>query len=163
MSDQIAGMNKAVFFTYSVKDENGKIREHSDLPIGYVHGVDGDILEKLEQDIHGHKVGDKFEVILCPQEGFGEADQTLIFEEDLENVPPQYHEIGAEVEMQNEDGDIRKFIVTKIENGKLTVDGNHPYAGKTITFNITLTEIRDATPEERQAGRPEDSSPQHIH
>jgi FKBP-type peptidyl-prolyl cis-trans isomerase SlyD len=56
--------------------------------------------------------------------------------------------VGAEVEMMNDQGDSRKFTVTRIENGQLTVDGNHPMAGKTIVFRIKVTEIRDATAEE---------------
>jgi len=163
MSEQIAGKNKAVFFTYSVMDESGELLEQSDLPIGYVHGIDGDIIEKLEQGMHGHKAGDKLEVTLSPEEGFGVVDLSLIFEDKLKNVPSQFHKIGAEVEMRNEDGGTRKFLVTKIKKGKLIMDGNHPYAGKTITFNITITEIRDATQKERQAGRPEDSPPPQLH
>ena len=56
--------------------------------------------------------------------------------------------------MMNDAGESRKFTVSRIENGKLTVDGNHPLAGKTITFNITVTRIRDATAEETADGVP---------
>jgi FKBP-type peptidyl-prolyl cis-trans isomerase SlyD len=50
--------------------------------------------------------------------------------------------------MMNDQGDSRKFTVTRIADGKLTVDGNHPMAGKIITFRIKVIDIRDATPEE---------------
>ena len=56
--------------------------------------------------------------------------------------------------MMNDAGESRKFTVSRIENGKLTVDGNHPLAGRTITFNITITDIRDASPEEVANGVP---------
>ncbi|NOY67302.1 MAG: peptidylprolyl isomerase [Gammaproteobacteria bacterium] len=163
MSDQLAGKNKAVFFTYSIMDETGEIVEQSDFPIGYIHGIESDIIEKLEMAMEGKKLGDKLEVMLTPEEGFGESDPDLMFSDDLENVPPQFHQVGAKVEMQNDNGDVKEFTVSKIENGKLTVDGNHPLAGKNITFNIMITEIRDATPEELQAGSPEDSIPPVLH
>jgi len=163
MSAPIVTVNKAVFFTYSITDESGEIVEQSDLPIGYVHGVDSDIIEKLETMMDGRSVGDKIEVMLTPEEGFGETDPDLTFTDDLANVPPQFHQVGAEVEMQNDQGDVKKFLVSKIENGELTVDGNHPLAGKNITFHITITDIRDAEPHEIQAGRPDDSIPPMLH
>ncbi len=163
MSTPIVSKNKAVFFTYSIADESGEIVEQSDLPIGYVHGVDSDIIEKLEMVMDGCTIGDKVEVTLTPEEGFGESDPELMFTDDLINVPPQFHQLGAEVEMQNENGDVKKFVVSKIEDGKLTVDGNHPLAGKNITFHVTVTDIRDAAPEEIHAGRPQDSVPPMLH
>ena len=56
--------------------------------------------------------------------------------------------------MMNDQGDARKFVVSRIENGKLTVDGNHPMAGKVITFHIKVVDIRDATDEEIHNGVP---------
>jgi len=163
MSTHIVTQNKAVFFTYSITDESGEIVEQSDLPIGYVHGVDNDIIEKLTQSMDGKAVGDKIEVMLTPEEGFGELNPDLTFSDDINNVPPQFREVGAKVEMENDAGDIKEFTVSRIEDGKLTVDGNHPLAGKNITFNITITEIRDASPDEIQAGQPVDSPPTVLH
>jgi len=56
--------------------------------------------------------------------------------------------LGAEVQMQNEMGEIKSFFVTKIEDGKLTVDGNHPLAGKELKVHIKILEVRDATRED---------------
>ena len=72
----------------------------------------------------------------------------MTYTDELENVPDEFRFIGAEVEMMNAQGDARKFTVTRIENGKLTVDGNHSMAGKAIPFRIKVTSIRDATTEE---------------
>lgn len=163
MSDQVVGINKVVFFTYSITDETGLIVEQSDMPIGYVHGVESDIIAKLEKAMQGKQLGDHLEVMLTPKEGFGEFDPVLTFTDDLENVPAEFHHIGDKVEMKNKDGEIKAFIVSKIEGGKLTVDGNHPFAGKHITFNITITAIRDASAEEILAGKPEDSMPHVLH
>jgi FKBP-type peptidyl-prolyl cis-trans isomerase SlyD len=148
MTGQFVGQNKVVSFTYSIVDESGDVIEQSDLPISYVHGGRHDLFEKVEQELEGSMVGDSVEVELTPDEGFGTHDPNLTYTDDLDNVPPEFRRVGAEVEMMNDQGDTRKFTVTHIENGKLTVDGNHPMAGKTIVFHIRVTAIRDATPDE---------------
>ena len=148
MSEQFAGQDKLVTFTYSIVDESGEILEQSDIPIDYVHGGKNDLFEKVEQALEGSVIGDTVEVTLTPEEGFGEHDPQLTYTDELENVPPEFQHVGAEVEMLNDQGDSRKFTVTHIENGKLTVDGNHPMAGKAITFHISVIGIRDATAEE---------------
>ena len=129
MSDQFVSRDKVVSFTYSILDESGEIVEQSDMPISYVHGGKHDLFTKVV-------------------EAFGPHDPVLTFTDDIGNVPPEFHRVGAEVEMMNDAGESRKFTVSRIENGRLTVDGNHPLAGKTITFNITVTRIRDASPDE---------------
>jgi len=93
-------------------------------------------------------VGDTVEVTLTPEEGFGKRDPQLTYTDELENVPPEFQHVGAEVEMLNDQGESMKFTVTHIENGTLTVDGNHPMAGKEITFHIGVIGIRDASPDE---------------
>ena len=152
MSEQFAGQDKLVTFTYSIVDESGEILEQSDIPINYVHGGKNDLFEKVEQALEGSVIGDTVEVTLTPEEGFGEHDPQLTYTDELEKVPPEFQHVGAEVEMLNDQGDSRKFTVTHIENGKLTVDGNHPMAGKAITFHISVIGIRDATADELANG-----------
>jgi FKBP-type peptidyl-prolyl cis-trans isomerase SlyD len=152
MTGQIVGQDKVVSFTYSIVDESGAVVEQSDLPISYVHGGPHDLFEKVEQELDGSVVGDTVEVELTPEEGFGAHDPNLTYTDDLENVPAEFRHVGAEVEMMNDEGDTRTFTVTHIENGRLTVDGNHPMAGKTIVFHIRVTAIRDATPDELANG-----------
>ena len=148
MSDQSVSQNKVVSFVYSIVDESGELLEQSDIPISYVHGGKHDLFEKVEAGLDGCVAGDTIEVSLTPEEGFGARDPELTYTDKLENVPDEFRSIGAEVEMMNDQGDSRKFTVTRIENGKLTVDGNHPMAGKAITFRIKVTDIREATAEE---------------
>jgi len=152
MSGQFVGQDKVVSFTYSIVDASGAVIEQSDFPISYVHGGRHDLFEKVVQELEGSVVGDTVEVELTPDEGFGTHDPDLTYTDDLENVPAEFRRVGAEVEMMNDEGDTRKFTVTRIENGKLTVDGNHPMAGKTIVFHIRVTAIRDATPDEVSNG-----------
>ena len=152
MSDQFVSRDKVVSFTYSILDESGEIVEQSDMPISYVHGGKHDLFEKVEAAMDGCVVGDTVEVALTPEEAFGPHDPGLTFTDDISNVPPEFHRVGAEVEMMNDQGETKKFTVTRIEDGKLTVDGNHPMAGKVITFRIKVTDIRDATADELQNG-----------
>jgi FKBP-type peptidyl-prolyl cis-trans isomerase SlyD len=97
-------------------------------------------------------------VTLGPAEAFGAHDAKLTFSDDLENVPPELRQVGMEFEAQSPKGEAMLFRVTRIENGKLTVDANHPLAGQTVTFVVTVQDIRDATDDERKAGRPLDTS-----
>jgi FKBP-type peptidyl-prolyl cis-trans isomerase SlyD len=148
MTEQFIGSGKVVSFTYSNVDESGEIMEQSDMPISYVHGGKHDLFEKVEQELEGSVIGDTVEVPLTPEEGFGSHDPSLTYTDDLENVPPEFRRVGAEVEMMNDQGETKKFTVIRIENDKLTVDGNHPMAGKVITFHVNVTAIRDATDDE---------------
>jgi len=153
MSAQKISRNKAVQFTYSITDDAGNVVEQVDLPVNYVHGASSmGLIERVERAMEGCTAGDSFEVELPPAEGFGEYDANLTFTDDLENVPPQFRKVGAQVEMANGEGETKTFIVSKIEGDKLTVDGNHPLAGKTATFKVKVMEVRDATPDEIRNG-----------
>ncbi len=151
MSDKIT-RNKFVSLTYTITDENNNILERIDMPIQYIQGVKSQVIEKIENALDGHKEGDLVHVTLGPEEGFGPHQPELTFSDDINNVPPQFHSIGAEVEFQNDQGESKIFRVTHIEDGKLTVDGNHPFAGKSITYNITVKEVRDASADELKHG-----------
>jgi FKBP-type peptidyl-prolyl cis-trans isomerase SlyD len=163
MSDPVVAKNKAIYITYSIVTEDGNVFEQSDLPIGYVHGADSGLFEQVEEALEGATVGDRIEVTLSPEEGFGPHDPNLTYTDDLENVPPQYRHVGAEVEFQNESGEPMTFHVTRIADGKLTIDGNHPLAGQTVTFVVDVAAIRDASPEEIENGRPDDGTPPTLH
>lgn len=144
--------DKYVSLTYTISDEKGDILERIDLPINYIQGRNSQVIEKIEKALEGRKQGDEIKVELSPEEGFGPYQEELTFTDDIDNVPTQFHQIGAEVEFKNDHGEAKVFHVIKIEDGKLTVDGNHPFAGKAITYNIMVNEVRDATPEEMANG-----------
>jgi FKBP-type peptidyl-prolyl cis-trans isomerase SlyD len=151
MSEKIT-KNKFVSLVYTITDEDDNILERIDMPIQYIQGAKSQVIEKIEIALDGHLVGDLVHVTLSPEEGFGAHQPELTFSDDISNVPPQFHNIGAEVEFKNDNGESKIFRVTKIEDDKLTVDGNHPFAGKSITYNITVKEVRDATADELKHG-----------
>ena len=151
-SDAVVGKNKVVGVSYSILDETGVVIEQSDIPMYYVHGGPNDMFPDVEQALDHCTVGDSVEVVLPPEKAFGFHDPTMTFTDDIDNVPPEFRHVGAEVQMQNDRGETRTFHVSRIEDGKLTVDGNHPFAGKTLTYALTVADIRDATEEEKQNG-----------
>ncbi|HUW49712.1 MAG TPA: peptidylprolyl isomerase [Sulfuricella sp.] len=163
MAEQKIGSNKTVHVTYTILDGRGNVFEQYDMPIGYVHGANSGLFEKIEAALEGRVAGDRVEVTLNPEEGFGPHYADLTFTDDVDNVPPEFRRIGAEVEFENDKGETMKFFVTKIENGKLTVDSNHPMAGQTVTFIVNVVSVKDATREEIAKGRPDDESMPSLH
>lgn len=158
MTEEKVARNKVVYVTYSIIDQSGSVFEQSDVPVGYVHGANGPLFEKIEMALDGHRIGDRVEVSLKPEEGFGPHDPNLTFTDDIENVPHEFRRLGAEVELQNEHGESMMFRVSRIADGKLTVDANHALAGQTVTFVVDVANIRDANMDEIVNGMPADQS-----
>jgi FKBP-type peptidyl-prolyl cis-trans isomerase SlyD len=152
MSAPVVSKHKVIAITYSIIDEAGVVLEQSDIPLYYVHGGPNDMFPDVEDALEGCELGDSVEVVLAPEKAFGYHDPAMTFTDDIANVPPQFRKIGAEVQMQNERGETRSFFVSRIEDNKLTVDGNHPFAGKTLRYAVTVADIRDATEEEKHKG-----------
>jgi FKBP-type peptidyl-prolyl cis-trans isomerase SlyD len=148
MSDDVVGNGKYVSLSYTMLDPRGQVVEQHDLPVGYVHGSDTQLIGHMDKAIAGHRAGDEVELSLPPEQALGPRDESLTFTDDLENVPPEFRRIGAEVQMQNDRGESRTFYVTRIEHGKLTMDGNHPLAGQPLTVRVKIHEVRDALPGE---------------
>lgn len=148
MSNEIITTGKFVSLTYSICDPDGNVLEQSDLPVNYIHGGETELIGGMDTAVAGKRAGDEVSITVSPEDGFGDHDPDLTFTDDIENVPPQFRQLGAEVQMQNESGEVKSFFVTSIENGKLTVDGNHPLAGKTLKVNVKILEVRDATRED---------------
>ena len=156
MSDTVV-KNKVVSFTHSILNSKGEIEEQSNVPMEYVHGADQRVFPLVIEAMEGAKVGDTKEIVLEPLDGFGIYDESKTYRDKLENVPPEYHSVGAEASFKSEDGQELKMKVVSVENGEVFLDGNHPFAGKTMTFKITVRAIRDATDEEANSGLVEES------
>lgn len=150
--DAVVGKDKVVGVSYSIIDDSGVIIEQSDIPMYYVHGGPNEMFPDVEQALDGCARGDSVEVVLPPEKAFGYHDPNMTFTDDINNVPPEFRHVGAEVQMQNDSGETRTFFVSSIQGGKLTVDGNHPFAGKTLTYVLTVADIRAATEDEKQNG-----------
>jgi len=162
MSELTVIPGRVVYIRYSILDSGGNVAEQYDMPVGYVHGGNSGLLAKLESALTGKKIGDRIKVTLAPAEAYGERDEDLTFTDEIGNVPPQFRHVGAEVVMANEAGETKSFYVSGIEDGKLTVDGNHPLAGQQVTCMVDVVEIREATPEEKLTGMAADSPPRTL-
>jgi FKBP-type peptidyl-prolyl cis-trans isomerase SlyD len=154
MSKLVVKKDKVVSLTYALRNERDEIVEYSDMPVSYVHGGSGDLFPEIEQALEGCAIGDKVTVSLAPAQAFGAHKPELTFTDDIDNVPTELRRSGAQLEAENDKGETLTFVVTRIDNGKLTIDANHPLAGQHVTFIVTVNDIRDATPEEIRAGRP---------
>ena len=152
MSEKIT-INKFVELTYKIIDQsNGEIIEQVDAPLGYVQGDNSLLFNQVTKELEGKSVGDQVEILLKSSDAFGLKLDELIFTDDIDNVPMEYRAIGASVTMQNDKGETKDFVVSSIENGKLTINGNHPLAGKDIIFIVEVLTIRAATADEIIAG-----------
>ena len=146
--------NMVVSFHYTLKDENGEIMDSSEgqEPLNYLHGSNN-IVPGLEKALTGKSVNDALEVSVSPEEGYGPVHQEMI-----QQVPLNLFtgidkvEVGMEFQAQGDQGEVQPVVITAIEVDMATVDGNHPLAGKTLNFSVTITEIRDASPEEVDHG-----------
>ncbi|MDC0963688.1 peptidylprolyl isomerase [Candidatus Pseudothioglobus singularis] len=141
--------NKFVELTYRIIDQtNGELIEQVEEPLGYVQGDNTLLFNQVTKELEGKSVGDEVEILLKAEDAFGPKLEELIFTDEINNVPVEYRFIGAAVTMQNDKGGTKDFIVSSIEDGKLTIDGNHPLAGKDIIFYVEVLSVRDATADE---------------
>lgn len=139
----------AVCISYSIKDNEGRILEQSDVPINYVHGGQNDLFDEIEQALEGKTKGDEVTVLIQAENAFGPHDPTLTFTDDLDNAPVDIRYLGATFDAESSSGEVRHFVVTKIEDGKITIDANHVMAGKDLTFLVEVEEVREATEAEK--------------
>lgn len=162
MSEQIVSHNKVVSFTYRITDETGKTVEQADIPLEYLHGSpENRMFPKVEAALEGKGVGETVEVTLTPDEAFGQYDPSLTFTDDLDNIPQEYRVVGARPQFQNDKGETLELTVTEIEDDELTLDANHPLAGKTITFHVTIDGVREAHDSELTGSFPADPGTLH--
>ena len=146
---EIISINKFVELTYRIIDQsNGEVIEQVEEPLGYVQGDNSLLFNQVTKELEGKCVGDEVKILLKAEDAFGKKADELIFTDDIDNVPMEYRHIGANVTMQNDKGGTKDFVVSSIENGKLTIDGNHPLAGRDIIFFVEVLSIRDATADE---------------
>lgn len=145
--------DKVVSIEYVLKVA-GQIEDQSEPgdPLVYLHGHNN-IIPGLENALEGHEAGDKLNVTVTPDEGYGQHDdeaiQTLPREDFDDDV-----EIGASYFAQSDDGSVNPFTVVSVSGDDVTVDFNPPLAGKTLDFEATVIEVRDATAEELDHGHP---------
>jgi len=119
-------------------------------PMQYLHGH-RNIVPGLEKELEGHEVGDSLEVTIGPEEGYGGHDPERIVEVRREQLGFE-PEVGAVVAARLPDGREQHLLIAEIEGETVTLDGNHPLAGQTLHFAVSIASIRGATDEEIASG-----------
>jgi FKBP-type peptidyl-prolyl cis-trans isomerase SlyD len=148
------GKDTVVSLRYELLDSTGDLLEKVDEQISYLHGGYDGIFPLVEEALHGKDVGDQCSVTMQPDDAFGEYDHNLVEVEARSSFPEEV-KVGMQFEGGPEgadDDDYLLFTVVDVTDDEVTVDGNHPLAGKTLTFNCTVTDVRKATAEELAHG-----------
>jgi FKBP-type peptidyl-prolyl cis-trans isomerase SlyD len=144
---QIA-MNSVVTMTYKLQNSKGELLEESKEPVAYLHGGYDNIFPKVEEMMHGKSIGDKVEVTLEPEDAFSDYNEELVQIEPESAFPAENLKEGMQFEGEDDKGDVILYTVTNIADGKVVVDGNHPWAGERLLFTATVTDVRKAKTEE---------------
>lgn len=145
---------RVVTVHFTLTDGNGgaitSTRSHE--PLVYLHGT-GSIARGLEQALDGKSPGDRFTVTVQPEDGFGARHDALVqtLPKSLLGDGAAMPEVGARLKAQTERGPI-DVVVTAIDGDMLTVDGNHPLAGRPFDADVEVLDVRLATPQEVQFG-----------
>lgn len=126
-------------------------------PIIFLQGA-GQIISGLEKSIYGLKIGDKKSVTVDPKDGYGEVDPESIVEVPKDEFPEDFPlELGVEITVnaddEDEEGDEEmEATIVAVNDTTVTLDFNHPLAGKTLNFDVHIIDIREATTEEIEHG-----------
>jgi FKBP-type peptidyl-prolyl cis-trans isomerase SlyD len=144
---------KYVELTYKVTDgKTGHVLTRVEFPLGYVHGHNEILAPSVHRELEGKAVGDVIEVPIDGNQIFGPRDESLVFSDEIDNVPEEYRQVGTSILMENDAGKTRSFLVTHVDDEKLTVDGNNPLCGREVVFILEILTVRDASEEETRAG-----------
>ena len=143
---------KVIAFHYTLTDSSGKTLDTSagGEPLMFLEGV-GQIIPGLEMELLGMKVGEKKHVIVKAKDGYGEKDPGNVVEVALEKMPAQGIKVGDRFRAGRDDHS-PVVTATKVTETHVTLDGNHPLAGMDLTFDVEITEVRDATEDELAHG-----------
>jgi FKBP-type peptidyl-prolyl cis-trans isomerase SlyD len=138
-----------VSINYTLTDSEGAILDSSKggKPLDYLHGS-GNIIPGLEEALEGKRAGDTLKVSVPPEKGYGERNEAL-----SHKVPRKMFETNSEIKpgmrfhTEAEHGQ-HTVTVTAVDTENVTVDANHPLAGKILNFEVNVVGVRAATREE---------------
>jgi FKBP-type peptidyl-prolyl cis-trans isomerase SlyD len=144
---------KYVELTYKVTDKKSRhVLTMVEFPLGYVHGHNEILAPSVHMELEGKSIGDVIEVPIDGNQIFGPRDESLVFTDHIDNVPEEYRQVGTSILMESDRGQTRSFLVTRINDETLTVDGNNALCGREVVFTLQILTVRDATDDEMKAG-----------
>lgn len=147
-------INKVVTMHFTLKDDQGNVLDSTENshPFAFITGKD-QILPKLENEVNSMIIGGKKKVSLAAEDAYGTYNEEVVQVVDKKEFPQDFVlEIGMQYIANAPDGTKMPFTITDVEGDDITVDFNHPLAGKNLNFDVELVDIRDATPEELAHG-----------
>ena len=154
------GDGKLVELTYKVIDaKTDSVLTEVEFPIGYVHGVNEILAPQVTSEPEGKLAGDTIDVPIDCNKLFGPRDESLVVTDRIENVPEEYRVVGMSILMENDQGKNKTFIVTRVDDKSVTIDGNNPLCGREVIFKLTIVTVRDASDEEMEIGGPVGAEP----
>lgn len=146
--------DKVVTFFYELSENDGAVLENNrgQIPMAYLHGHHN-LLPALESALTGLQAGDTKVITLPPEDAYGEIKRDQTHRISIKHLVSHHKRIqpGTLVQVRTESGVVNARII-KAGKFMADVDLNHPFAGKTLTFNVTVEQVRDATPEEIKHG-----------
>jgi FKBP-type peptidyl-prolyl cis-trans isomerase SlyD len=148
------GKDTVVALTYRLSTLDGELLEEvlAESPAVYLQGGYDGIFPRVEAALEGKAVGTAIDLVLEPDDAFGEYDAELVRIEPAD-VFPEEVKIGMQLEGASDDGEhVMLYTVTDIADGKVVVDGNHPLAGQSLRIQCEVHSVRVASPEEIEHG-----------
>jgi len=141
--------NKVAAIHYTLTDNEGNILDSSDgrEPLYYIHGI-GNLIPGMEENLEGKTTGDKFNIRVSPDKGYGDLNPQLIQKVPIDAFGGQ--EVKEGMRFKTDQGAVVR--VTEVGKENVTVDANHPLAGVELNFNVEVMEVRPATNDEIQHG-----------
>jgi len=142
---------------YTLKDDQGGVidtNRKGGEPLVYMHGK-GQIVKGLEKELEGKAKDDYVEVSVSPAEGYGDHDPEAVGEVPVSAFPePAKLEVGMVVTGRDGQGNVMQARVLAVGEETVRLDQNHPLAGQTLNFEVTVAGIREASREELEHGHP---------
>jgi FKBP-type peptidyl-prolyl cis-trans isomerase SlyD len=145
----IVEKDKAVSFHYTLKNAEGEQMETSREkdPMSYLHGANN-IIPGLEKAMEGRSINDEFSVTIQPEEAYGVRNESNVQRVPLKRLKGVGKvSVGQVLNLQTDKGQVQ-VTVLKVGRFNVDVDGNHPLAGRELTFDVEITDVREASAEE---------------
>jgi FKBP-type peptidyl-prolyl cis-trans isomerase SlyD len=154
---------KVVTLQYTLTDEAGDVLDTSEggEPLVYLHGS-GNIIPGLESALAGKDEGESLKVTVAPEDGYGDRDEDLMQTVPKSRFGDEELEVGMQFQARGPEGPVLLTVVGVVDD-TVTLDANHPLAGKTLSFDVTVLAVRDATLEELTHGHVHGPGGHHHH
>ncbi|MCU0396569.1 MAG: peptidylprolyl isomerase [Cyclobacteriaceae bacterium] len=155
--------HKVVSIHYTLRDNQGAILDSSTGkdPLHYIQGI-GNLIPGMEEGLEGKQKGDKLDIKVSPEKGYGERSEQLIQKVPRSAFGDQEVRPGMQFQAQSSQG-TQIVTVTEVGLENVTVDGNHPLAGVELNFSVEVMEVRNATADELEHGHVHGPGGHHHH